>query len=58
METSFGFLKTFTSDPQAHIHSHPHGSRVDLNEVSFPQAGPGTLTPMSGPGSGNIVILG
>ena len=58
METSFSFLKGFMSDAQAQIHPHPHGSRVGLSEVSFPQAGSGALTPMAGPGSGNILIQG
>ena len=58
METSFGFLKAFTSDPQAFTHPNPHGSRVGLSEVTFPQAGSGSLAPETGAGSGNILIQG
>ena len=58
METSFSFLQGFMSDAHTQIHPHPHGSRVGLSEVSFPQAGSGALTPMAGPGSGNNLIQG
>ena len=44
METSFGLLKDFTSDAHMHLHSHPHGSRVDLSEVNLSLVGHGRVT--------------
>ena len=58
METSFGLLKAFTSDPQGYTHLHPHGSRVGLSEVTVSQAGQSGLTPKTGVGIVNIMSHG